>query len=211
MKSLLADGEGLGAGEAGVGRPGGDRDGDDRVVDAGAQRGDEGQGQDQAREGEEDVGDPHQDGVEPAAGIACEGADQEADRADDDRDQGDDGERDARAPDDAGVDVAAELVGAEPVGGRGRLQALGEVLGDGRLRGEPGGEGGDQDQQQDDGEADQRHRVGAEGEPGAVGLAEAGLERGAGRVAEQPGAPAGRGRPRGEGSTHARARGSSAL
>ena len=78
MKSLLADGQRLGPREAGVGRPGGDRDGDDRVLDPGAQRRDEGQRQDQAREGQEDVGDAHQHGVEPAAGIARDGADQQA-------------------------------------------------------------------------------------------------------------------------------------
>ena len=79
----LADGQRLGPGEAGVGRPGGDRDGDDRVLDARAECRDEGQRQDQAREGQEHVGDPHQHGVEPAAGIARDGADEEADRADD--------------------------------------------------------------------------------------------------------------------------------
>ena len=47
-----------------------------RVLDAGPERGDEGERQDQPREGEEDVGDAHQHRVDPAAGIAGDGADQ---------------------------------------------------------------------------------------------------------------------------------------
>ena len=47
----------------------------------GPERGDEGQRQDEPREGEEDVGDAHQHRVDPAAGIAGDGADQQADRA----------------------------------------------------------------------------------------------------------------------------------
>ena len=60
----LADGQRLGARDARVGRPGGDGDGDDRVLDAGPERGDEGERQDQPREGEEDVGDAHQHRVD---------------------------------------------------------------------------------------------------------------------------------------------------
>ena len=46
MKSLRADGQRLGPREARIGRPGGERDGDDRVLDARPERGDEGQRQD---------------------------------------------------------------------------------------------------------------------------------------------------------------------
>ena len=74
----VADGQRLGPGDAGIGRPGGERDGDDRVLDARAQGGDEGQRQDQPREGEEDVGDAHQHRVDPAAEIAGDRADQQA-------------------------------------------------------------------------------------------------------------------------------------
>ena len=59
----------------------GERDGDHRVLDAGPERGDEGERQDQPREGEEDVGDAHQHRVDPAAEIAGDRADDEADRA----------------------------------------------------------------------------------------------------------------------------------
>ena len=186
----LADRQRLGACEAGVGRPGGDRDGDDRVLDPRPQRRHEGQCQDQAREGQEHVGDAHQHGVEPAAGIARDRADEQADRADDHHDQGHDGERDPRAPDDPGVDVAAELVRAQPVRGRGRLQALGQVLGDRRLRREQGAKAATRISSRMMARPDQRHRVGAEGQPGGIGLAEPGLERRGRRVGEQPGAPA---------------------
>ena len=74
----VADGQRLGPRDAGIGRPGGERDGDDRVLDARPQRRHEGERQDQARKGQEDVGDPHQDLVDPAAEIARDGADQTA-------------------------------------------------------------------------------------------------------------------------------------
>ena len=80
----------FGARDAGIGRPGGDGDGEHRILDAGAERGDEGQRQDQLGKGEKDVGDAHQDRIDPAAGIAGDGADQQADRRGDDRDQNDD-------------------------------------------------------------------------------------------------------------------------
>lgn len=40
----------------------GQDDRDDRIVETGAERRDEGQSQDQAREGQEDIRDPHQQG-----------------------------------------------------------------------------------------------------------------------------------------------------
>ena len=61
-----------------------------RVLDAGSERRHEGQRQDELREGEEDVGDAHQDRIDPAAGIAGDRADQQADR------RGDDGDQDRR-------------------------------------------------------------------------------------------------------------------
>ena len=119
----------LRAREPRIGRPGGERDRDHRVLDARAERGGEGERQHQAREGQEDVGDAHQHGVDPAAEISRGQPDREADRHHDDRDQGDDGQRDARAEEDARVDVAAELVGAERMRGRHRLQPVLEHLG----------------------------------------------------------------------------------
>ncbi len=63
---------GLGAGKPRIGRPGGDRDGDDRVLDAGPERSREGKSHDEARKSEEDIGDAHQHRVEHAAEIACD-------------------------------------------------------------------------------------------------------------------------------------------
>ena len=76
----VAEGQRLGAGDARIGRPGGDGDGDDRVLDAGPERGDEGQRQDQLRHRQEDVGDAHQELVGPAAEIARDRADHQAER-----------------------------------------------------------------------------------------------------------------------------------
>ena len=113
------------------------RDGEHRVLDARPERGDEGERQDQPREGEEDVGDAHQHAVDPAAEIAGGGADDEAEDRRGQRDQRDDVERRARAVDDAAPDVAAELVGAEQVpAGAGRQQPVLQRLGVRIVRGE---------------------------------------------------------------------------
>ena len=197
----VAHGQRLGARDPGIGRPGGDRDRDDRVLDAGAERRDEGERQDQARKREEDVGDAHQDGVDPAAEIAGDGADQKPDRADQDHHEADDVERDARAVDDARVDVAAELVGAEPVRRRRRLQAVGEILGGRRMGRDPWRQRRDQHQRQHDAEPGDRQRVAAEGEPGEVAAAEPRLQAGCRLVGEQPGPPDRR--ARGQGEAHA--------
>ena len=89
----------------------------------------------EAREGEEDVGDPHQHRIDPAAEIAGDGADQEADGRCDQRHQHHDEERDARAVDDAGEDVPRLVVGAEPEGLARRQEALRAQVsaGDGRI------------------------------------------------------------------------------
>ena len=108
-------GQRLGAGDAGIGRPGGEGDGDHRVLDARAERGDEGEREDQAREGEEDVGDAHQHRVDPAAEIAGRQADAEADRRHDDTAPGQRWSSVMRLPKmTRGIDVAAQFVGAEP-------------------------------------------------------------------------------------------------
>ena len=72
----------------------------------------------------------HQDGVEPAAEVAGDRADEQPDRRQDAPTSTTIRERDARAVDDARQDVAAELVGAEPVRGAtaaaaGRVRILG--------------------------------------------------------------------------------------
>ena len=128
----LGDGDRFGARDAGIGRPGGERNGDHRVLDAGAKRCREGQRQHQAREGEEDIGDAHQHRIDPAAEVARERADREADGGHHHRHQQHDGERHPRAIEGAGIDVAAKFIGAEPVFGRRRRQPVGEILRDGR-------------------------------------------------------------------------------
>ena len=82
----------------------------------GTERGDEGERQDEAREGEEDVGDAHQRGVDEPARVAGDGADERARWAPPARPPaGPRRQRDARAIDDPRQDVAALVVGAEPV------------------------------------------------------------------------------------------------
>ena len=109
----IAQHQRLGARDARVGRPGGEGDRDHGVLDARSQRGHEGEREDQPREREEDVGDAHQRGVDPAAGIARRGADQQADRPDGDDHQQHHEQRDARAMHDAAEDVAAQGIRAE--------------------------------------------------------------------------------------------------
>jgi hypothetical protein len=161
----VADGDGLGTGQARIGRPGGQRDGEHRVFDSGAERRDEGERQDQPRECQEDVGEAHQNVVDPAADIAGHRADQDADGHHQDADQPDDVKRDPRAPDDALVDVPAQLVGAEPMLGARRQQAVGEMLLGPVSLGQERRQGGDQHQGRDDQQPDHGDRIGAERAP----------------------------------------------
>ena len=121
----------LGAGDACIGRPGGERNGDHGVFDAGPQGCGKGQRQNEAGKGEKDVGDAHQDRIGPAAEIPRRRADRQADRSDHHRHQHDDGKRDPCAVYGADIDVAAELVGAEPVGRSGRGKTRRKILADG--------------------------------------------------------------------------------
>ncbi len=161
----VAQRDGLGAGDAGVRRPGGDRDGEDRVLDPRLQRGDEGEREDQPRERHEDVGDAHQHEIDDPAGIARDRADQEPDRPDDDGDEADDQQRHARAGDDAGEDVAAEIVGAEPMRGAGRHQALVQILIVHRPRPEQRRQHRRDHEQRHQSRPDQRQPVRAEDQP----------------------------------------------
>ena len=78
-------------------------------------------------EGEEEVRDPHQEGVELAGGHAREGADEDADDDGDEHRRDADREGDAAAVDHAGQQVLAEVVGAEGVLGGGGGELGGEV------------------------------------------------------------------------------------
>jgi hypothetical protein len=133
----------------------------------------EGKRQHQLREGQEDIGDAHQDRVGPAAGITGDRADQEADGRGDDGDQDHHVKRPARAIDDARIDVAAEVVGAEPVRGARRQQAgVLQIADGGRIGRQHVGKGGDHKQRDDDQHADQRQPIGREAPPGDIGTAE---------------------------------------
>ena len=111
---LLAQAQHEAAHQAHDARHFGERDGDDHVADARL-------GQRHQRDGEQHRGNRHQavhhahhDGVEPADEAGDE-PDREPDASRERRDRNADDERDARAVDDAAVDVAPEHVGAEPV------------------------------------------------------------------------------------------------
>ena len=84
-----------------------------------------------AREREDEVGEPHQQVVDPAAVVAGDGADRRPDRRREDRDEERDPERGADAVDDPAQVVTAELVGAEDVPAleRRRLREAGDGSG----------------------------------------------------------------------------------
>ena len=77
---LLAQHQGRRADDAGIFGPGDHDDGDRHVDDARPQHGDDGKRQDDGRKAEEDVGDAHQQQVDPAAEIAGGEADRRADQ-----------------------------------------------------------------------------------------------------------------------------------
>ena len=97
----------------------------------------------------------------------------------------------ARAVDHAAQDVAAELVGAEPVRVVGRPKATVEVLVVGRVGGEPGRQSGDQHKRGHDHEPHDGERVPRESGEAQVGPREPRLGAGGRRLGEEPGAHAG--------------------
>ena len=136
----VADGHDLGADEARIAGPSTDGEGEDEVGEAWAEEGGEGDGEEDAGEGEEGVhGEGGEDGVDPAAEVACEAANGEAEGEGDGDDADGDGEGEARAPEEAGEGVAAELVGSGPVGGGRGLEAVEQVDGGGIVGCEPRG------------------------------------------------------------------------
>ena len=151
----LADAQHRTAGDADEDRRVHDGDGDDGVDPAGPEGGDDGEGEEDRREGEHDVGD-HADG---AVGPATEEAGGDPGGRPDRRRDGDGDDGDAQRGEDPfhhpRDDVAAELVGAHPVRGRRRGEAVGRVLLQRRIRRQAeGGEDRDDHQHDDDDEAD---------------------------------------------------------
>ena len=173
----LADRQGFGPRQPRIGRPGGDGDGDDRILDSRPQRRDEGQRQNQPGEGQEDVGDAHQRHIHPATKIARRGAHQQADGRGDDRHQHHHHQRQARAIDDAAEDIARQIIRAHQMGPGGRQQPFGaQIAAQQRIIGrDKGREDRDQDQRQDDGKPHHRQTVAAQRHPGAIGLPQPGL------------------------------------
>ena len=112
----------LGIDDAGEERPVGQRQRQHRAFDRRRHELRERERQHELRDRQHHVGDPHDRLRQPAAAIAGD-AGRAARRS---ASPADDGERHlqraARAEDDAGEDVAAEIVGAERIGGAGRLQ-----------------------------------------------------------------------------------------
>ena len=146
----LAQCQRLGTGQAGDGGPGGQGDGQHRMVEPRAHGRHEGQRQDQAGERQHHIGQAHQHGVDPAAEVARHHAHRQAQRAHHHGDQHHDEQRDAGAVQQAAEHVAAELVGAEPVAGAGRQQGPGQVLPQRVGRRQPRRQCGQQHQQADD-------------------------------------------------------------
>ena len=98
----------------------------------------------------EGVDDAHHQGVEPPAGVAGDGAPDDADGHRNQRGDQADGERHAAAVEDAREHIAAEVVGAEPVGAGGRQVLVWQVqqVGVGQAREHRADETGERDQDQ---------------------------------------------------------------
>ena len=152
------------------GRPHGARDerGEDEADDdddgrgRGAERDEDEQGDDDQRQRQEHLDQAADDRVDPAAEIAHHEADRRPERGAEQRGERRDGEDVARADEDAGEHVAADLVGAEPVLGRRRRKRVEEVVGE-RIVGHEGRrEGGAERPEEDDRRADQEGRAAQE-------------------------------------------------
>ena len=127
-KLTLSQGENLGADEARIPDPAGEGEGKDEIDEAGTEKRDEGDGQQDAGKGEKGVGEIDvDDGVGEASVEACKAAGKKAD-AQGDGDNGDSHEqRDAGTEKNAGEDVSAEFVCAEAMNGAGEEHAGVEV------------------------------------------------------------------------------------
>ena len=151
----LAGGQHLGADQAGVADPSADDEGQDEVPQAGAEKGDEGDGQQDTGEREKRVHhDDVDEAVDPSAVVSGERADEgaEQERSGDHRAADDHGV--AGSVEDAGEQVAAQFVGAAEVVQAGRLEADGEVDEGGIARGEERAEDGAEDKDEDERDAE---------------------------------------------------------
>jgi hypothetical protein len=146
--------------------------------------------QHEAWERQEDVGNAHQDRVDPIAEIARGEPDREADRRDDRGDESDDDQGGARTEHDASENIPPQLIGTKPMGPGGRLQTLGEHL---QGRGAGIDEQRSRERRQDQCRHDEKARhgksVASKGKPGPKPASEARLLPARGRRVEQPSPP----------------------
>ena len=155
---LLAEREHLPAHEAREARRVDDAHRHHHVEEPGAERGRDGHGQDQRREGLEGVDHPHQRVVDGPAQVTGDQADGHAGQRRDRHRQARGAQREARAVEQAREHVAPQVVGAEEVRGRGRGQHAAEILLDRIVRGHHRREQRARDQQP---EVDHAHHRGA--------------------------------------------------
>ena len=118
-KFTFADGQYLGPNQARVAHPAGNREGENQVGHAGAEECDQGNGDEDSGQRHECIHDQNiQERVEPAAIKSSDGAEDHAEKQSDGDDRGGDEERDASSKNDSREDVAAQLIGAEPMAWR---------------------------------------------------------------------------------------------
>ena len=187
----IADRQGFGPRDPCVGRPCGQRYRQDRIADPRPQRRDKGQRQHQPRKGQEDIRDPHQHHIDPAPGIARNGAHQKPRPRRDQRNQYYDVKRDPAAIDQPAQDIAAQAVGAQkvPLGPR-RLQPPGQVLHKRVMRRQHRCKRRHQKQHNQDKQTRHRHRIAAKRQPSVIERGHPRLSARMGRVGHQPVPPA---------------------
>ena len=154
--------------QAGEGRPAGDGQRGDQGAVAGAEDGDQEQGDDHVGEADQHVDGAHHQLVEPAAPAGGEGPDDDARHGTDDQGDGGDRHREPAAPHQPGQHVPAEVVGAEPVLAGGAGQPVGQVLGRRVVGGDPRGEQQDQQDRREQHDADVERPVNGPAPRGAA-------------------------------------------
>ena len=137
----------------------GDRD--DHVVEAGAEDGDQGDGENDHREGPEEIDRARDETIDPAAVVAGDETEQTADDQGDRRRQKSHRERHAGADDHSAEEIAAERIGAHGMLQAGLLQHP-EVVVVGMIGREHRAEDRDERQQRDDDQTDDRLALAAQ-------------------------------------------------
>ncbi|QTK82216.1 Hypothetical protein AT6N2_L1445 [Agrobacterium tumefaciens] len=162
---------GLGAGKTRIGWPCSERDGENGAFNAGLQRRNKGQREDEARKGQEHIRYPHQHRIDNAAEITGDAADGEANGCHENDDGNDHAECDAAAIENARENVAAQLIRAEPVFGARECQAIAEILRRRVVGRKQRRQQRQRNEEDDDGQTDHRQRIGLEVEPDAISVA----------------------------------------